>query len=106
MWRVQQTGPDWQDVMTTADRIGDFHNVDLTTSLRWDAASTPAKSLIVTRATERGEAGLRGLAFVEVASEWPSASHKTLEGLVYRQMIDLDHECSQELWKQSDFKPE
>lgn len=106
MWRASQTGPDMGDLTNSAQAIGDFHNVDLTTTLRWVSAGEGTQVNVTTRATQSGEAGLGELAFVEITSKWPTPNHKSIEGLLYGQLIQLEIELAAVMWVQSQFKPE
>jgi len=106
MWRESQTGPDWVDVMESLVSIGQFHNANISITLRPDTRGHKTTIQTTLRATEAKEAGLAGLAFVQTESEWPNPDHKTLTGHLLNQLMQLDSECATEMWAQTEFKPE
>lgn len=93
-------GPDWYDVSEYISQIEQMHGVTL--SIRMTHAFE--RLTCIMRVEVRGNApvlvGDGQVYQFDGVEHFPHHEHKTLEGLVYRLLWDLDLDAAKLLWKQ------
>ena len=100
-WRASSTGPDWTDIAMTLRELEKLHQVWI--SLRvLNGGSRHSNGLRIIAAAftnvlvVQGETGI-----VTQVGEWPNKDTASLEGTVYRLLLELDHKLSATVWEQA-----
>lgn len=100
-WRASSTGPDWTDIARTLRELERLHNVWCSMRLL-NAGLRHSNGLrIVVSAFTNVLGTAEGTGVVSLMEEWPNSKSATLEGTVYRLLLELDARLSAELWEQA-----
>jgi hypothetical protein len=95
-------GLDWTDIRMSMMELELAHRcvVSVVTSPAGTVVS--GKMSVVAYAYQTAEGHLNGAPYVAVSGEFPHSGYKTLEGLVYRLLLDLDREIALGWYAQSE----
>lgn len=102
-WVNSSNGPDWTDIGIYLMELEKLHQCECT--LLMSRATTGASCAVLVTVHVVSSAPSEGLTQREMALKhtWPTAKHKTMEGLIFRLLHELDATLSREWWKQGEF---
>jgi hypothetical protein len=101
-WAGQASGPDWQDLAAAIRSLEKVHKCSVYLLVLSDGRDvSPGVRCVL--------AAARGVLEDPCSSDgpgvswnFPSRSHRTFEGSVYKAIIELDRKCSAEWWRQDE----
>jgi hypothetical protein len=94
---------DWEAMMRTIEL---YHGVYVWAEIR-PSRGKPAEELsVIVKSVSQSTDLAGGPIQIEVKAVYPTHKHKTLDGLMYHLLHQLDFQCGKELWSQAEFKPE
>jgi hypothetical protein len=97
-------GPDWVDIGQTMREIEITHSATLELQIKTDGARFAGSVAVVVKATLPRLIGPALPFTLSLYSVWPSVKSKTLEGLVYQLLLQMDHRLGAEAYKQAAFE--
>jgi len=99
--RIKVEGPDWEDVSTYMDNLRTFHGVECSIKLiRAGQLYNPGFFVIVDGGAPQLTAPGQPW-HITIQGQFPCRNHKTIEGLAFELLYQLDARASKELWKQA-----
>lgn len=97
--RVRE-GPDWSDCAAYIGQLREHHNVECTITIRRDGWEFGQGVGVSVSGTAPRLVGAGRVWTVKVVGGFPCNGHRTMEGLVYELLCQLDFRASKDLWEQ------
>jgi hypothetical protein len=88
------SGPEWTDILTSMAELERAHDCIVSLDMRLAGTIASPQLYITAYAFSGVMVSLSGAPYVAVQGVWPHHGWKTFEGLVYKLMLELDHEIS------------
>jgi len=95
-------GPDITDVMLICDEIKRLHGADVSIVIAPSAGKYTSAVTVTMVATHPSLVGAGRTWKASVVRTFPSADHKTFEGLLYAMALWVDRRCATDLWNNSE----
>jgi hypothetical protein len=100
--RPYSAGIDWMEVTVLMNALESLHAVDVSLVMSLDSAFVPYRMQVVAIATKKGGTSGGVKQSVSLKRFFPSADAGSMDGLCFRLLHELDHECSK-MWRQESF---
>jgi hypothetical protein len=95
-------GVDWMEVTVLINAIEALHGVDVSLAMSLDGAFKPYRMQVVAIAVKLAPNSMEVSRSVSRKRFYPSVDAKSMAGLCYRLLHELDRDCG-EMWKQETF---
>lgn len=95
-------GVDWMEVTVLINAIEALHGVGVSLAMSLDGAFKPYRMQVVAIAVKNSPTGMVVTRSVSRKRFYPSNDAKSMAGLCYRLLHELDADCG-EMWKQETF---
>ena len=95
-------GVDWMEVTVLINAIEALHGVAVSLAMSLDGAFKPYRTQVVAIATKLSPNSTVASRSVSRKRFYPSVDAKSMAGLCYRLLHELDRDCG-EMWKQETF---
>jgi len=99
--RQETLGPTWNDVRELVTMIENHHKVGVRVGTSFTRAGSRGPICYWTCSAWRAVPVEDWVCRCSVVREWPHPDHKTVSGLVYGVLMDLDEKLGREVWRQS-----
>jgi hypothetical protein len=100
--RNYSTGIDWMEVTVLINALESLHDVTVSLTMSLDGAFVPYRMQVVALATKKGATSGGLPRSVSRKRFFPSVDAASMDGLCYRLLHELDHDCG-EMWVQESF---
>ena len=98
---VNTNGPDWADLLVTMGSMENYHGVRMSLLLLTKQTGQFGGLSVHAVAVKDGGTSIELNGGWVVTGVYPSARHQTIEGLIYRLLLELDNKLGQDAWKQT-----
>lgn len=96
-------GPSWADISLTIQHLHATHGLTVSVVVSSTGSNFTGACSVMIKAVAPVLVGPGRVWEAENTAEFPSHRHKTLEGLVYRLLLEMDLHASNTLYKQLEF---
>jgi hypothetical protein len=100
---ISSEGPSWQDVSIMLQNLHSVHGVSAGITITSTGANYAGACSVTVDATAPVLVGPARVWQARLLAEFPTHRHRTIEGLIYRLLLELDHKASSELYVQQQF---
>lgn len=90
----QSNGPDWEDVSMSMSQVERTHDCIVSLDMRLAGTIASPQIYVTAYAFSAVMVSVSGAPYVAVQGVWPHHGWKSFEGLVYKLLLELDHEIS------------
>lgn len=98
---VTTRGPDWTDIATTLRAIESTHSATLVLRILAEGGLYAGSVAVEVLATSPRLVSPAVPLRLRLYSVWPSVKAKTMEGLIYRMLLEMDHRLGSETYTQA-----
>jgi len=99
--RKETIGPTWHDVRELVTSIENHHKVSVRVEPRFTHAGARGPIMYWNVSAWRSVPVEEWVCRGSVHRDWPHPDHKTVSGLVYGALMDLDEKLAREVWVQT-----
>jgi len=97
---MQETGPDWVDIVMLMREIEHVHSVTVTITLGRGVFDGPSIVTTIAALRQPSEGNIMGEALLALGGEWPCKDHATLPACVFHGLYELDYMLARKVWQQ------
>jgi hypothetical protein len=99
-WQLSKDGPDWTDISTMMQALGQLHSVSCTITFGPGVFDGPSMFITIAAVRMPREGSVTGEAVLALSVEWPCKDHTRVEDCVFAGLYELDRALTQKLWEQ------